>query len=51
MRIENIIKALEQQRSVALTQNVELMARVMELEEELARLQAQDVEPDAADKD
>lgn len=32
MQIENIIKALEQQRNAALTQNVELLARNMELE-------------------
>lgn len=32
MQVENIIKALEHQRNAALTQNVELLARNMELE-------------------
>lgn len=38
MSIENIIKALEHQRNTALTQNVELMARVFDLEATLQEL-------------
>lgn len=34
MKVENIIKALEHQRAVILTQNVELMAENMALKEE-----------------
>lgn len=36
MNVENIIKALEHQRNAALTQNVELLARNMELEAKVA---------------
>lgn len=38
MKVDNIIRALEHQRSVVLTQNVELHARVLELEEEVRNL-------------
>jgi copper oxidase (laccase) domain-containing protein len=36
MNVENIIKALEHQRNAALTQNVELIARNLELEAKVA---------------
>jgi len=38
MNPEHIIRALEHQRNVALTQNVELMARNFELEQKVAEL-------------
>lgn len=39
MKVENIIKALEHQRAVIMTQNVELMAEVIELKEKLELLE------------
>jgi phage shock protein A len=46
MQIENIIKALEHQRNAALTQNVELMARVFELEQKIEELTQKELPDD-----
>lgn len=39
MKVENIIKALEHQRAVIMTQNVELLAENLELKEKLNLLE------------
>lgn len=49
MKTENIIRALEQQRNVALTQNVELLATNYELEQKVAELSQQLAEKDLPD--
>lgn len=49
MNPENIIRALEHQRNVALTQNVELLARNFELEQKVAELSQQLAEKDLSD--
>jgi len=49
MNPENIIRALEHQRNVALTQNVELLARNFELDQKVAELSQQLAEKDLPD--